>query len=460
MARLQAERGGTAIRNAYAGLVVIGLGTLVVPLDAMVNVAFPDIVRDFAIPIPMIQWVVISYVLTHASLMLVFGRLGDMLGHRRIFLAGAALSAVAFVGCALAPAFGWLLAARVAQGMGAALLLSCGPALATFLFPESERARALGLYTMIFGLGGAIGPPVAGLLVEWFGWRAVYAARVPLCVLAFVFAWRLPMEPAGGVRERFDALGAVLLTGAITAALLAVNQGAAWLGVVAAAAVAAFIWQERRVERPIIDISLFRDGGFAAINLGNVLVNLAAFAVMLLGPFYLVGVEGLSVGVLGLVLAGSSVGMTVSAPVAGRLAAVVPAKAMLVGGALLVAASLALVGLTPGLWVTVPALVMQGVGLGLYQVAYSEIVAGTLPRRARGVAGSLAMMTRTLGTVTGASVLMLAFTAARGAAEAAGLSAEAALTEGFRAAFMMASGLVVATALLLAWRVRGGHGHG
>lgn len=460
MARLGAERGGRAIRNAYAGLVVIGLGTLVVPLDAMVNVAFPDIVRDFAIEIPMIQWVVISYVLTHASLMLVFGRLGDMLGHRRIFLAGAALSAVAFVGCTLAPAFGWLLAARVAQGMGAALLLSCGPALATFLFPESERARALGLYTMIFGLGGAIGPPVAGVLVEMFGWRAVYAARVPLCIAAFLFAWRLPVDVAGGVRERFDGLGAVLLAGAITAALLAVNQGALWLGVVAVGAVAAFIWQERRVERPIIDVSLFRDAGFAAINLGNVLVNLAAFAVMLLAPFHLVRVEGLSVGVLGLVLAGSSTGMMVAAPIAGRLAGRVPAKVLLVGGALLVAASLALVGQTLGLWVTVPALVMQGVGLGLYQVAYSEIVTGTLPRRARGVAGSLAMMTRTLGTVTGASVLMLAFTAWRGAAEAAGSSELVALTAGFRAALMMASALVMATAVLLAWRVRGGHGHG
>ena len=460
MARLAPERGGRAIRNAYAGLVVIGLGTLVVPLDAMVNVAFPDIVRDFAIEIPMIQWVVISYVLTHASLMLVFGRLGDMLGHRRIFLAGAALSAVAFVGCTLAPAFGWLLAARVAQGMGAALLLSCGPALATFLFPESERARALGLYTMIFGLGGAIGPPVAGVLVEMFGWRAVYAARVPLCIAAFLFAWRLPVDVAGGVRERFDGLGAVLLAGAITAALLAVNQSALWLGVAAVGAVAAFIWQERRVERPIIDVSLFRDGGFAAINLGNVLVNLAAFAVMLLAPFHLVRVEGLSVGVLGLVLAGSSTGMMVAAPIAGRLAGRVAAKVLLVGGALLVAASLALVGQTLGLWVTVPALVMQGVGLGLYQVAYSEIVAGTLPRRARGVAGSLSMMTRTLGTVAGASVLMLAFTAARGAAEAAGIPAEAALTAGFRAAFMMASGLVVATAMMLAWRVQGGHGHG
>ena len=452
--------GGTAIRSAHAGLVVIGLGTLVVPLDSMVNVAFPDIVRDFDIPIPMIQWVVISYVLTHASLMLVFGRLGDMVGHRRIFLAGAALSGVAFVGCALAPAYGWLLAARVAQGMGAALLLSCGPALATFLFPENERARALGLYTMIFGLGGAVGPPLAGLLVEEWGWRAVYAARVPLCVLAFVFALRLP-GGATGPRERFDGIGAVLLTTAITTALLAVNTTRDWathgwllagLAAVAVATGVAFVRQERRVERPIIDVSLFRDAGFSAINLGNVLVNLSAFAVMLLAPFYLVQVEGVSVAVLGLVLAASAIGMMVSAPIAGRLAARVPARRLLVVGAAMVAASLALVAQMAGLGVMVPALLLQGVGMGLYQVAYADIVTRTLPLRARGVAGSLAMMTRTLGTVAGASVLMLVFQGARGAAEAEGLLPDAALAAGFRVAFLLASGITVATAVLLFWR--------
>jgi len=449
------------IRNAHAGLVVIGLGTLVVPLDSMVNVAFPAIVADFAIEIPMIQWVVISYVLTHASLMLVFGRLGDMLGHRRIFLAGAGLSVAAFLGCALAPGFGWLLAARVAQGMGAALLLSCGPALATFLFPESERARALGLYTMIFGLGGAVGPPLAGLLVEQFGWRAVYAVRVPLCVLAFIFAWRLPGAPAGGPRERFDGAGAVLLAVAITTALLAVNASREWAGqawlVVALAGVAltsgaAFVRQELRVERPIIDVRLFGDGGFAAINLGNVLVNLAAFAVMLLAPFYLVQVERVSVALLGLVLAGSAVGMMVSAPIAGRLAARVPARRLLVVGAVMIAASLALVAQMAGLAVMVPALLLQGVGMGLYQVAYADIVTRTLPRRARGVAGSLAMMTRTLGTVAGASVLMLMFQGARGAAEAGGMVPDAALAAGFRMAFLMASGITVGTAVLLFWR--------
>jgi MFS family permease len=428
------------------GLVAIGMGTLVVPLDAMVNVAFPDIVADFAIPVPMIQWVVIGYVLTHASLMLVFGRLGDMLGHRRIYLAGAAVSAVAFLGCTLAPGFGWLLAARIAQGVGAALLLSCGPALATFLYPESQRARALGLYTMIFGLGGAIGPPLAGLLVEAFGWRAVYAARVPLCLLALALAWRLPAAPPAARREAFDWAGALLLVGAIVAALLAINQTFGWwLGVVAVLAGAAFVRHQLRIARPILDVSLFADAGFAAINLGAMLINLAAFAVMLLAPFYLVRVEGLSVAALGLVLACSATGMMVAAPLAGRLAGVIPARAMLVGGAVLVGAALALVAAIPGLrgaglWVMLPALVMQGVGLGLYQVAYADIVARTLPLRARGVAGSLAMMTRTLGTVTGAAVLMLVFTAMPD------------MTAGFRAAFLTASGLALATAAMLAFR--------
>ena len=440
---------------------MIGLGTLVVPLDSMVNVAFPDIVRDFGLEIPMIQWVVISYVLTHASLMLVFGRLGDMLGHRRIFLIGAAVSLLAFIGCTLAPAYGWLLAARVAQGMGAALLLSCGPALATFLFPESERARALGLYTMIFGLGGALGPPLAGLLVEQWGWRAVYAVRVPLCLVAFAFAMRLPVAPASGQRERFDAVGAILLALTITATLLAVNQLRDWAGQgflilamagVAVAAGAGFVRRELRVERPIIDVRLFGDAGFAVINLGNVLVNLSAFAVMLLAPFYLVQVVGLSVTMLGLVLACSAVGMMVSAPLAGRLAARIPARRLLVAGTAMVAASLALVSQTAGLAVMLPALVLQGVGLGLYQVAYTEIVTRTLPRRARGVAGSLAMMTRTLGTVTGAAVLMLAFTWVRGMADAAGLGGNDALAAGFRAAFMLAAAITAATTMLLLWR--------
>ena len=205
-------------------MLVVALGTLVVPFDSSVNFAFPFITRAFGLPIPAIQWVVIAYTLTYAALMLVFGRVGDMLGYRRIFLAGSLWSAVAFVLCALAPSYGALLAARVLQGVGAALVLSCGPALATSLHPESARTRILGIYTMAIGIGGALGPLIAGLLVPLIDWPAVFWFRAPLALSAFLLAWLLPADARPAHRERFDAAGGVLLVLAISAMLLALNQ--------------------------------------------------------------------------------------------------------------------------------------------------------------------------------------------------------------------------------------------
>src|SRR3984957_160433 len=133
--------GGFAERHPGFGVLVVGLGTLVVPFDSSVNVAFPHIIRGFDLAIPAIQWVVIAYTLTYAALTLVFGRAGDMLGYRRIFQMGNVIGAVAFLLCAAAPGYSWLLGARVMQGVGAALALSCGPALATSLYPEDETTR-------------------------------------------------------------------------------------------------------------------------------------------------------------------------------------------------------------------------------------------------------------------------------------------------------------------------------
>ncbi|MEJ0019914.1 MAG: MFS transporter [Acetobacteraceae bacterium] len=203
---------------------VVALGTLVVPFDSSVNFAFPFITRAFGLPIPAIQWVVIAYTLTYAALMLVFGRVGDMLGYRRIFLIGSLWSAVAFVLCASASSYPALLAARVMQGIGAALVLSCGPALATSLHHESHRTRILAIYTMAIGLGGALGPLIAGLLVPLIDWPAVFWFRAPLALSAFLLGWLLPRDTRPAHREPFDAAGGVLLVLAISAMLLALNQ--------------------------------------------------------------------------------------------------------------------------------------------------------------------------------------------------------------------------------------------
>ena len=433
------------------GVLVVGLGTMVVPFDSSVNVAFPHIIRAFALPIPAIQWVVIAYTLTYAALMLVFGRVGDMIGYRRVFLAGSACSAVAFVLCSSAPTYGWLLAARVVQGIGAALTLSCGPALATGLYPEAERPRILGLYTMAFGAGAVLGPVIAGQMVGQFGWQAVFWFRAPVALAAFVLAFGLP---AGGGRghQSFDAVGAALLVLAISALLLALNRLnglGTWFAIASVVTVLAavlFTRRQLRIAHPIIDVRFFRDVDFALVNLGHTALNVAAFSVMLLVPFYLDRIGGLSVPLGGLVLASSPLGIMLSAPLAGAWAARIPPRRLAVLGAFGMAvaqATIGMAGAAPNILLLCLAMFGQGFGLGLFQVAHFDIATATIPKEDRGVAGSLVMMTRTVGVVTGATVLMLAFQTLRAGASARGVPDTGAFLSGFQGAFHIAAGLAV-----------------
>lgn len=400
-------------------LLVVGLGTVVVPLDSAVNVDFPAILARFELPLPMIQWVVISYILTQTSLMLVFGRIGDMLGHRSVFLAGTAVSVVAFAACALAPTYGALLAARVLQGIGAGLVLSCGPALAIGFYPEIFRARVLGLYTMMFGLGAMIGPLAASVLIERFGWSAVFSFRLPIAMVAFASAWLLPKALVPTDRQRFDAMGGALLVAGMCALLGGLNRltdGAMGMLFLAIAAVCAalFVRTERRARNPIFDLRPFSLPGFGAINLANWLINLAGFSILLLGPFYLTAIAGLSGLAFGIMVAASSFGMVIASPIAGRLVdRLRPWNIALLGAGASTAGlfGIALSGANPVLPVLFAWMVLQGAGLGLFQVAYFDIVTATLPIAARGVAGSLGMVTRSLGIATGATLLMLIFQA-------------------------------------------------
>lgn len=450
------------------GLLVVCLGTLVVPFDSAVNVAFPHIVRALSLPIPAIQWVVIAYTLTYAALMLVFGRIGDILGYRRIFLFGTGWSALAFLACAASPSFEWLLAARVLQGVGAAMALSCGPALATSLYPESERTRILGLYTMVFGIGGVLGSVLAGLLVEAWGWQSVFWFRAPISLVAFALAWGLPRSPRRSGAARFDLPGALLLVLAVSAMLLALNRlqhldDVAWLaglGALTVAAIVGFVLWERRTSQPLIDLGFFRDRDFALVNAAHVLLNLAGFAVMLLVPFYLDRFGGLSVPETGAILTASNVGLMLASPLAGRMAHVVSSRRLAVIGAAAMAAGQMVIGLAgtaPVLPLLVAGMTLQGAGLGLFQVAYFDIVTAAMPLQDRGVAGSLVMMTRTVGVVTGATVLMLAFQTLRAAASAAGTPPADAFVAGFQGAFHAATVLpllVVAVTLACGWARR------
>jgi EmrB/QacA subfamily drug resistance transporter len=452
--------GSLLVSRPGFGVLVVALGTLVVPFDSSVNFAFPYITHAFGLPVPAIQWVVISYTLTYAALMLVFGRVGDMLGYRRIFLAGSAWSAVAFVLCAVAPSYNALLGARVLQGVGAALVLSCGPALATSLYPEAARIRILGIYTMAIGIGGALGPLIAGLLVPLIDWPAVFWFRAPLALAAFALAWVLPADVSAATGEKFDAMGGFLLVLAIGALLLALNQLQrlgedrvvfALSALVCIIAAAAFVAQERRSSRPIIDLRLFRDLDFSLLNAGHAALSLAGFSVLLLAPFYLSRFGGLSAHATGLMLAASPAGTVLAAPLAARLASRVPPRLLAVIGAAAMATGQVMIGSAesePNIPMLSGAMFLQGFGVGLFQVAYFDVATSAIPRADRGVAGSLVMMTRTIGTVTGATMLMLVFQTLRGHALAGGADEAGAFLDGFAGTFRLAAVLPAALVLL------------
>jgi MFS family permease len=444
-------------------LLLVGLGSSVVPLDTAVNIAFPDITRSFDLALPLIQWVVICYVLTYASLMLAFGRVGDILGHARVFRAGLAWSVAAFLLCAAAPSYGALLFCRFLQGIGAGLVISVAPALVTGLFPEHRRSRGVAAFTMIFAMASAAGPLVGGALVARWGWPAVFWFRAPVAFVALAFLRGLPRPAEPAERKPLDIAGAVLLALAISTLLLAVDEmprvgRGDWLALplvgLAAFGIWGFVRHEGRVAAPIIDLGLFRSRSFVAVNIASVFVYLTSFAVLLLVPYYLTRFTGLPLPAAGAVLALSFVAATVVSPAAGRLLDRVAADRLaaagaILGGAGLVAVGGATLGDAGGTSAIIAALSAQGCGFGLFQVAYIDAVIATMPVAQRGVAGSVAMLTRTLGIVVGATLLTLAFHSVENAAAATGAAGPAAFAAAFRATFYLAGAVSILTGLAL-----------
>jgi MFS family permease len=302
--------------RATAQLVVVGIGTAAVQLDTAVNIAFPAITRGFGLAIDDIRWVVISYVLTYASLLLAFGRLGDRIGHARVFRYGLVITVLAQMLCAWAGSFETLLAARVLQGVGAALVLSVGPALTTGLFEESRRTRVLGSYAMMIGVAATLGPWIGGALVAIWDWPAVFWFRVPvaLVALALFHPALAPGDPRVGP-TRIDYAG------------------------------------------------LLRRPGFVAINVASIVVNLSGFVVWLLVPYFLSRVAGIGVALGGVILSMGAIGAILASLVGGRVIGRIPAGQVAAFGAVLVTAGLVLAAIwraEAGVPELVLALTLQG----------------------------------------------------------------------------------------------------
>jgi MFS family permease len=430
-------------------IAMIGLGTAATQLDTSVNIAFPAITRGFDLAIGDIQWVVISYVLTYASLLLALGRIGDTLGHALVFRIGLIWSAVALLLVGCAPSFGAMLLFRCLQGVGAALVLSCGTALVINLYGEERRSRALGIYTMMFSLGLMLGPLLGGALTAAWDWPAVFWFRIPIAIAALVMLRGMPASPRLQAADSFDILGGLALVLGLVTMLLAINRvgeaSAVWFALLSAAAFAAFVFREQRAARPIIAVDILKKPGFALLNVVSVLLNLAAFSIWLLVPYFLARVPGYTLTESGMILTAAAAGAVLAAPIGGRIAGRhIRSERLAIAGAAAVGCGLLLLAAwteqTPTA-VRIAGLAVQGVGLGLFQLGYSDIVTAALPLGDRGVAGSLVLLTRTLGNVTAASVVFLVFGI---------LNMTYGFVDGFQTTFQLAALLAFVAAGLIA----------
>ncbi len=399
-------------------MAAVAMGTFISTIDgSIVNVALPTLARELRAPFAAVQWVVLAYQLTLVTLLLSVGRLADMYGKRRLYVVGFMVFTLGSLGCALSPTVGWLVAARVLQAFGAALLMALGAAVAIGVFPPQERGRAMGLIGVMVSIGLVSGPTLGGLILGVASWQSIFLVNLPLGILGAIAVLRfVPHEPPPQ-RARFDIPGAALLFVGLLSFLLAVTLGpresfrspiVLGLTAVSALGLIAFLRHEARTVDPVIDLDLFRSSELSLNVLTGSLTFVASAGIVFLLPFFLQTLQGRSPREAGLLLAVSPLTMGLIAPVSGWLSDRVGPRpltaaglATLVVGYLLVS-TLTVDTSTAGF---VGRVFWLGFGMGLFQSPNNAAIMGSAPRHRLGVASGLMSLTRTLGQATGVALI-------------------------------------------------------
>jgi EmrB/QacA subfamily drug resistance transporter len=369
---------------------------------------------SFGTDVSAVQWVVTVFLLVQSGLLLTFGRLGDLYGHKRVYLAGLVVLIVGSALCGAMPTTATLVAARVLQGIGASMAIASSPAILTQVFPPEQRGKALGIQGTLVYLGLATGAPLGGWLTDLFGWRSVFYANVPIGVLALVLGLRaLKGAEPSETRESFDLAGAAIYVFGLVALLLALNRGHAWgwtsplvLGSLALGVLllAAFAVVERRVPSPMLDLGLFARRSFTAPVVSALLNYGSSIATTFLLPFALIQGRGLTPGQAGLVLTCQPLVMALTASFSGALSDRVGARVPATLGMVVLALglfALSQLGIGAPAWLIAAVLAIVGLGVGLFTSPNNSALMGAVPAQRRGVASGVLSTARTLGMLLG-----------------------------------------------------------
>jgi EmrB/QacA subfamily drug resistance transporter len=463
--------GGAAARR-WVALVVLCVGQLMIVLDAtVVNVALPSIQRDLHADQASLAWVINGYLISFGGLLLLAGRLGDLLGRRRLFLIGVALFTAASTLCGLAPTEATLTAARFVQGIGAAVVSSMVLGILVTLFEtRGETSRAMSIYAFVASAGGSIGLLVGGVLTDAVGWHWIFFINVPIGVAALALgAVLIPSHTGTGLRSGVDVWGALLITTAPALAVYAILEAASngWVSVrtlgmagVTALLVAAFILVESRARHPLVPLRFFRSRNVAGAVLVRALFPVGMFGAFFLGALYLQRVLGYSPVGAGLAFMPMNLCVALfSLFVTARLVGRFGAKATLMPGLVLMTVGLLLLGRAPVNAVYVidvlPALLLMGMGAGLIFMPSVLLAMSGVDGTDSGLASGVANVAIQMGAAVGVAVLASVSAADTSGLLSRGVILDGALTSGYHLGFTVAAGCVAMAALAGALVLRG-----
>ncbi|MNF64196.1 Multidrug resistance protein stp [compost metagenome] len=445
-------------RSERGALVCLSLSMLLSSLGTSIaNVGLPTLAEAFSASFQHVQWVLLAYLLAITALIVSVGRLGDVVGRRRLLLMGVTLFTVASVLCALAPTLWLLIAARTLQGAGAAIMMAMTMALVGEAVPKARMGRAMGVLGTMSAIGTSLGPTLGGLLIANSGWPAIFLINVPLGVLAIGLAFRFLPNDHHEKRADFDVLGTLVLALTLLAYALVMTLGRGrfdplnmTLLLVAVFGFGLFVFIERKAESPLVQLTLLRNLPLSAGFAMSALVTSVVMATLVVGPFYLTGALALDAVGAGLVMStGPLIAALVGIP-AGRCvdrwgahrSAMCGLMTMLIG-----ACSLPAVPMGFGVPGYVVPLAVVTAGYALFQAANNTAVMADVTPQQRGVISGLLGLSRNLGLITGASLMGAIF--AVGSASGDILQAQPeAIAQGMRLTFTVAAGLIGAALII------------
>ncbi len=455
----------------WIALVALCAGFLMIILDqTIVNVALPSIQSDLHFSQSSLAWVVNAYLIAFGGLLLLVGRLGDLIGRRRIFLGGLALFTTASMLCGLAQSQGLLIGARFVQGIGGAMTSAVILGMIVTMFPKpAEQAKAIAVYSFVAAAGGALGLLLGGIITQSINWHWIFFVNLPIGIATALSAIRLlPDDHGPGLERGADTLGAMLLVSSLMLGVYTIVEAGhfAWgsthtlgFGAISLALMAGFVYRQARAASPLVPLRVFRSRTVTGANLVQVLIVAGLFGMFFLGALYMQRVLHYDAIQVGLAFLPVALGIaTMSLGLAARLIMRFGAKATLLPGLVLVAIGLVLFRNAPihahYLADLLPTMILFGVGAGVAFPSLMTLAMSAATAEDSGLASGLVNTTQQVGGALGLAVLATLATNRTSSAQAHGASIASSLTSGYHLAFTIGTVLVIAAVALAAVLLR------